>query len=173
MRRASRRPKATLSKIDIGNGVGFWNTMPTRKRRLATSTLGARMFSPSSSTSPVARCPGYSAYMRLSTRSSVDLPQPEGPMKAVMLPVREREVDVLQRLRARRRRKSRWRTSNFTGLSARGAQRLSGALDLPGRSSLARRVQRAETTMRATMLRIRMLTVISSAPDQASCCQSL
>ena len=31
-----------------------------------------------------ARWPGYSAYMRLKTRSSVDLPQPEGPMKAVI-----------------------------------------------------------------------------------------
>ena len=35
--------------------------------------------------------------MRLSTRSSVDLPQPDGPMKAVDLVGVERQADVLQR----------------------------------------------------------------------------
>ena len=35
-------------------------------------------------TSPSARWFGYSAYIRLSTRSSVDLPQPEGPMNALI-----------------------------------------------------------------------------------------
>ena len=56
------------------------------------------MSSPSSRTSPTARWPGYSAYMRLNTRSSVDLPQPEGPMNAVMAAIGQRQVDVLQRL---------------------------------------------------------------------------
>ena len=37
--------------------------------------------------------------MRLSTRSSVDLPQPDGPMKAVTLLAIERQADVLQRAR--------------------------------------------------------------------------
>ena len=41
------------------------------------------MFSPSSRISPSARCSGYSSNMRLKVRSSVDLPQPDGPMKAV------------------------------------------------------------------------------------------
>ena len=59
--------------------------MPIRMRSAATSKAGSKRFLPSSSTSPVARCPGYRAYMRLITRSRVDLPQPEGPMKAVML----------------------------------------------------------------------------------------
>ena len=35
--------------------------------------------------------------MRLSTRSSVDLPQPDGPMKAVTLFAIERHADVFQR----------------------------------------------------------------------------
>ena len=35
--------------------------------------------------------------MRLRTRSSVDLPQPDGPMKAVTWFVVERQVDVLER----------------------------------------------------------------------------
>lgn len=40
-------------------------------------------FSPSMLISPSARCSGYSAYILLKVRSSVDLPQPDGPMKAV------------------------------------------------------------------------------------------
>jgi hypothetical protein len=28
-----------LSKIDFGNGFGFWNTMPMRRRTSAASTL--------------------------------------------------------------------------------------------------------------------------------------
>jgi len=40
MRRDSRSPKATLSKIDMGKGVAFWNTMPTRNLSSATSTVG-------------------------------------------------------------------------------------------------------------------------------------
>ena len=36
--------------------------------------------------------------MRLKVRSSVDLPQPEGPMKAVTLLLGDVEVDVLQRV---------------------------------------------------------------------------
>ena len=41
------------------------------------------MFSPSTLTSPSARCSGYSSYIRLKTRNNVDLPQPDGPMNAV------------------------------------------------------------------------------------------
>ena len=36
--------------------------------------------------------------MRLKKRSSVDLPQPDGPMKAVTRCGAEREIDVLQRV---------------------------------------------------------------------------
>ena len=110
--------------------------------------------------------------MRLNTRSSVDLPQPEGPMKAVMLPVDQREVDVLQRL----------------GLAVvevqvphlelhRVRRVLRRARAAPSRTSrqrpsaLARADSARDTTMRAVMLRMRMLSVMSSAPDQASCCQ--
>ncbi len=35
--------------------------------------------------------------MRLRTRSSVDLPQPDGPMKAVTCALVERHVDALER----------------------------------------------------------------------------
>ena len=43
------------------------------------------MSSPSSSTAPSTRAPGMTSCMRLSERSTVDLPQPDGPMKAVTL----------------------------------------------------------------------------------------
>ena len=32
-------PYATLSKIVLGNGFGFWNTMPIRRRTSAASTF--------------------------------------------------------------------------------------------------------------------------------------
>jgi hypothetical protein len=57
--------------------------MPTLARISATSSFDVSRFSPSSMISPSARCSGYSSYMRLKVRSSVDLPQPDGPMKAV------------------------------------------------------------------------------------------
>ena len=80
--------------MDIGNGVGFWNTMPTRLRSMFRSTAGSMMLLPSISTSPSARWPGYRSYIRFSTRSSVDLPQPEGPIIPVtFLSGRSNETD--------------------------------------------------------------------------------
>ena len=57
--------------------------MPMRARNAFRSMSGAMMLSPSIITSPVARWPGYRSYMRFSTRSSVDLPQPDGPIMPV------------------------------------------------------------------------------------------
>ena len=37
--------------------------------------------------------------MRLTERSRVDLPQPDGPIRAVTLPLGTDQVDVVQRLR--------------------------------------------------------------------------
>ena len=34
-------PKATLSKIDLGNGFGFWNTIPIRRRTSTGSTASS------------------------------------------------------------------------------------------------------------------------------------
>ena len=36
-----RGPKATLSRIERGNGLGFWKTMPMRRRTSTASTPGA------------------------------------------------------------------------------------------------------------------------------------
>ncbi len=41
------------------------------------------MSSPSNRTSPVERAIGIVSFIRLMQRSKVDLPQPDGPMKAV------------------------------------------------------------------------------------------
>ena len=42
LREVSRSPAATLSKIDIvGNGLGFWKTMPIARRTATTSTPSA------------------------------------------------------------------------------------------------------------------------------------
>ena len=83
----NRSPAATLSKIDIvGKGFGFWNTIPTRRRTETTSTLDACRSTSSSSTLPSERAPGISSCMRLTHRTMVDLPQPDGPMIAVTLP---------------------------------------------------------------------------------------
>ena len=41
------------------------------------------MSSPSSATVPSTRAPGITSCMRLMVRSTVDFPQPEGPMNAV------------------------------------------------------------------------------------------
>ena len=43
------------------------------------------MSSPSSSTLPSTRAPGITSCIRFSDRSTVDLPQPDGPMNAVTL----------------------------------------------------------------------------------------
>ncbi|KAJ06547.1 hypothetical protein M004_01925 [Pseudomonas aeruginosa M10] len=67
----------------LGNGLGFWNTMPTRRRSSATSTPLAKMLWPSRRISPSTRQPSTRSFIRLKQRSKVDLPQPDGPMKAV------------------------------------------------------------------------------------------
>ena len=72
-----------FSKIDFGNGFGFWNTMPTRARSSTASTFGSLTFSPSISIVPVTRAIGMVSFMRLRQRRNVDLPQPDGPMKAM------------------------------------------------------------------------------------------
>jgi hypothetical protein len=80
----SRSPAATLSKIDIvGNGFGFWNTIPISRRTAVTSTLASYMSSSSSVTQPSARAPGISSCIRLMHRTTVDFPEPDGPISAV------------------------------------------------------------------------------------------
>ena len=49
---ARARPATTLSKIDIGNGLGRWNSMPTLRRNSIRSWL-LKMLSPPNRTSPL------------------------------------------------------------------------------------------------------------------------
>ena len=116
-------------------------------------------------------------------RSSVDLPQPEGPMKAVTVLSRSSQVDALQRLEAVGVVEADVLDLDLDrllrGLGRAAARR--GA----DRGGVRRRVLHvhrhvlyyagsscAPASQRATMLRTRMVTVISSAPPQASFCQS-
>ena len=50
--RCAFTPATTLSMIDMGNGFGRWNSMPTLRRSAIRSTAGCQMLLPSSSTSP-------------------------------------------------------------------------------------------------------------------------
>ena len=125
------------------------------------------MFSPSSRISPSARCSGYSSYMRLKVRSSVDLPQPDGPMNAVTLLLGDVEVDVLQRvepavveIEVAHRDLGASRSARAT-LAGRIGHGVHGCLSVLLRNSA-----------RARMLRTSTPRVIRNAPAQASCCQS-
>src|SRR5262249_51186790 len=69
----------------LGNGLGFWKTMPIRRRRETVSMSGPEISSPSKRISPSIRAPLMRSFMRLKQRSSVLLPQPEGPISAVIL----------------------------------------------------------------------------------------
>ena len=69
----------------VGNGLAFWKTMPIARRTATTSTRSSYTSVSSTITLPVARAPGISSCMRLMQRTSVDLPQPDGPISAVTL----------------------------------------------------------------------------------------
>jgi len=67
----------------VGNGLGRWNTMPTCRRTITGSTPDAYRSFPSIVTSPFTCAPGITSCIRFRVRRNVDLPHPEGPMKAV------------------------------------------------------------------------------------------
>src|SRR3569832_3034389 len=58
--------------------------MPMRRRRSTTFQPLALILLPSSKTSPSTRAPSTRSFMRLKQRSSVDLPQPLGPLLVVL-----------------------------------------------------------------------------------------
>ena len=67
----------------VGNGFGRWKTMPTWRRTATGSTWAPYRSTSSRVTLPSTRAPGMTSCMRFRVRRKVDLPQPEGPMKAV------------------------------------------------------------------------------------------
>src|SRR5204863_651082 len=70
--------------IDFGNGFDFWKTIPIRLRRAFTSRCGSWMLAPSKRIVPAVLTPSTRSFILLKQRKSVDLPQPEGPMNAVI-----------------------------------------------------------------------------------------
>jgi hypothetical protein len=79
----SRSAYATLSNTLIGNGLGCWKTMLTRRLSSVTSSVSTSWSS--SMMRPKRDALGVSSVRRLSERRSVVLPQPDGPISAVML----------------------------------------------------------------------------------------
>src|SRR4051812_15239245 len=69
----------------LGNGFGFWKTMPIRRRSATGSVPGVVMSTPSNVITPSIRNDGTRSFIRLKHRRSVLLPQPEGPIRAVIL----------------------------------------------------------------------------------------
>ena len=63
--------------------MGFWKTMPTRRRSSITSSAGSMMSWPSKSDAPVVRTSSIRSFIRFRQRRNVDLPQPDGPISAV------------------------------------------------------------------------------------------
>ena len=74
-----------FSWMDLGKGLDFWNTMPTRLRSSITSTSRLWMACPPMRTAPSMRTWSMRSFIRLKQRSRVDLPQPLGPMNAVTI----------------------------------------------------------------------------------------
>jgi hypothetical protein len=68
----------------LGNGFGFWKTMPIRRRRATGSVSGAVMSRPSKRIVPPIRALGIRSFIRLKQRRSVLLPHPDGPISAVI-----------------------------------------------------------------------------------------
>ena len=69
--------------VMVGNGLGCWDTMPMVRRTLTGATPGPYEFRPSRRTVPVMCPPRITSCIRLRVRSTVDFPQPDGPIKAV------------------------------------------------------------------------------------------
>ena len=75
-----------LSNTLIGNGFGCWKTIVTRRRSAVGSSVAMSM--PSRVIRPRSDAVLVSSVRRLSERSSVVLPQPDGPISASTSPWR-------------------------------------------------------------------------------------
>jgi hypothetical protein len=68
----------------LGNGFGFWKTMPIRRRTAVGETPLAYSEAPRYWISPSTRAPTTRSFIRFRVRRTVVLPQPDGPMNAVI-----------------------------------------------------------------------------------------
>ena len=139
--------------------------------------------------SPSMRTPSIRSFMRLRQRSSVDLPQPDGPMKAVTWPSRDRHARCRSAPASRRTRATGSSTSSIGGshrgarpascrrrrapsASSRGVRGFVG-LDVHGRSCIAAlldslRRRRRRVACCRSRLRSTIATRLSSHDDQRS-----
>ncbi len=68
----------------VGNGLGRWNTMPMVRRTSTGSTaVGVDVLAVEQHLALRPCAPAITSCIRLMVRSTVDLPQPDGPMNAV------------------------------------------------------------------------------------------
>ena len=80
----SLSPATTFSATVIaGNGFGFWNTMPIRRRMSVIEQLGAVDVDAVDAHRAASDALGTSSCIRLRIRRNVDLPQPDGPISDV------------------------------------------------------------------------------------------
>ena len=68
----------------FGNGFGFWNTMPIRRRTSTGVHLLVVEIDAVVADHPLHRAISMKSFIRLKQRSTVVLPQPDGPMNAVI-----------------------------------------------------------------------------------------
>ena len=90
----SRRPKATLSKIDIEKGFGLLEDhadVAADGDRVDVAGVDVVAVELDVALEPE---PGMRSFMRFRLRSTVVLPQPEGPMNAGDLALRDRQRHV-------------------------------------------------------------------------------
>ncbi|CPP27039.1 Protein of uncharacterised function (DUF1602) [Bordetella pertussis] len=81
------RPSMTLSiTLWWGNSWKFWNTIPVWRRMRCTASRAGRRPSNASVSGPSRSTPASGISSRFTQRSSVLLPLPEGPIRAVTLP---------------------------------------------------------------------------------------
>ncbi len=120
--RCALTPATTLSRIDIGKGLGRWNSMPTRRRSMRRSTEWAQRLTSSRVTSPVRWNPGTRSFIRFSVRRKVDLPEPVGPISAVMEPRANATSMSLRIVRASKPRHSLWACMTSAGRAASGSR---------------------------------------------------
>src|SRR5262245_1441545 len=116
----------------LGNGLGFWKTMPMRRRRVTGSVSGVLMSSSSNRISPAMRKPGIRSFIRLKQRRRVLLPQPEGPIRAVIW-LRGMAIEMSRRARADPYHTDRSRAERTTGDVAPTAGATSPAGDGDGK----------------------------------------
>ena len=76
--------KVMFSRMDLWNGLGCWNTMPMDRRNSKRFSVLVFDVVVAIDDLAVTRQPLISRFMRFKLRKNVDLPQPEGPISAVI-----------------------------------------------------------------------------------------